>query len=134
MSSISIEDYDPVEDCLDHCSNHFTLAYEVARRSHLILRRGDALVPENNDRVVVVALREVAGGHTAVPPMKIDTGGNEVQDDEPAELIDTGGNEVQDDEPAELIDTGGNEVQDDEPAELQDSVPETAEEDTAATE
>lgn len=88
MSSISREDYDAVEDCLDHCANHFTLAYEVARRSHSILRRGDPLVPENNDRVVVVALREVAGGYTAAPAMKIDVGGNEVQDAESAESVE----------------------------------------------
>ncbi|MGI9346552.1 MAG: DNA-directed RNA polymerase subunit omega [Gammaproteobacteria bacterium] len=59
-----------IADCLEECPNHFNLAYHAAQRAHNILRRGDAQVPENNDRPIIVALREVAAGAYVVEPLK----------------------------------------------------------------
>ena len=57
------------DDCRIHCRNHFSLAYHAARRGQEILRRGDSMVPEGNDKCVVLALREVAKGLQTVAPM-----------------------------------------------------------------
>lgn len=62
------------DDCLEHCPNHFNLAYHAAIRAKQIVRRGDALVPERNDKSVVVALREIARGLSEVKPMSVEKG------------------------------------------------------------
>ena len=51
-----------IDDCLVNCPNHFELAYHAAKRAQQIVRRADALVPEGDDKAIVVALREVARG------------------------------------------------------------------------
>lgn len=49
-----------VEDCLQEGDSYFELAYASARRAREILRRGNPQVPENDDKTVVLALREVS--------------------------------------------------------------------------
>lgn len=49
-----------VEDCLNEGDSYFELAYTSARRAREILRRGNPQVPENDDKAIVVALREAA--------------------------------------------------------------------------
>ena len=52
-----------VEDCLEHVSNRFelvTLAARRARQMHLF--DSDPLVPREDDKVTVIALREIAEG------------------------------------------------------------------------
>lgn len=52
-----------VEDCLDFVENRFELALLAARRARqLLLGRAEPLVPWNNDKPSVVALREFASG------------------------------------------------------------------------
>jgi DNA-directed RNA polymerase subunit omega len=52
-----------VEDCLDRVSNRFQLVVLSSRRArHLTRRPDDALVPWDNDKATVVALREIAEG------------------------------------------------------------------------
>lgn len=58
-----------IDDCREHCPNHFSLAYHAARRAQEILRRGNEQVHDGGDKSVVVALREVAKGLGAVPPL-----------------------------------------------------------------
>jgi len=52
-----------VEDCLKYVDNRFDLVIKAARRAHLLeLGAADPLVPVDNDKPTVVALREIAAG------------------------------------------------------------------------
>ena len=52
-----------VEDCLDHVDNRFELVMLATRRARGLRRFGnDPLVPEENDKPTVIALREIADG------------------------------------------------------------------------
>ena len=53
-----------VEDCLDNLDNRFQLVLIASKRARELNRTGqDPLVPWDNDKATVVALREVAEGH-----------------------------------------------------------------------
>ena len=53
-----------VEDCLDHVENRFELVMLATRRARQMRRYGvDPLVPEENDKPTVIALREIAAGY-----------------------------------------------------------------------
>ena len=49
-----------VEDCLEHIENRFDLVLLAARRARQISRGADPLVPSENDKPTVIALREIA--------------------------------------------------------------------------
>ena len=49
-----------VEDCLEHIENRFDLVLLAARRARQISRGADPLVPPENDKPTVIALREIA--------------------------------------------------------------------------
>ena len=51
-----------VEDCLDNVENRFELVLVAAKRTRQLMRGSDPLVPENRDKVTVIALREIAEG------------------------------------------------------------------------
>ena len=52
-----------VEDCLDHVDNRFELVMLATRRARQMRRYGvDPMVPEENDKATVIALREIAEG------------------------------------------------------------------------
>lgn len=52
-----------VEDCLDHVGNRFELVMLATRRARQMRRYGvDPLLPEENDKPTVIALREIAAG------------------------------------------------------------------------
>jgi DNA-directed RNA polymerase subunit omega len=52
-----------VEDCLDHVDNRFELVMVATRRARQMRRFGaQPLVPEENDKPTVIALREIAAG------------------------------------------------------------------------
>ncbi len=52
-----------VEDCLDHVDNRFELVMLATRRARQLRSFGaHALVPEENDKPTVIALREIAAG------------------------------------------------------------------------
>ncbi len=52
-----------VEDCLRNLKNRFDLVIEASRRAHkLELGAVDPLVPRDNDKPTVIALREIAAG------------------------------------------------------------------------
>lgn len=52
-----------VEDCLEHVDNRFHLVMLATRRARQLRRFGtEALVPEENDKPTVIALREIAAG------------------------------------------------------------------------
>ena len=52
-----------VEDCLDHVDNRFELVMIGSKRARQIATGGrPALVPEENDKPTVIALREIEAG------------------------------------------------------------------------
>lgn len=54
-----------VEDCLEHVENRFALVMVAAKRARQLMRgSADPTVPWENDKATVVALREIASGHT----------------------------------------------------------------------
>ena len=73
-----------VEDCLDHVDNRFDLVMLATRRARGLRTYGnDPLVPEENDKATVIALREIAEG--LISHEMLDT--HEVsQEDEEVEL------------------------------------------------
>jgi DNA-directed RNA polymerase subunit omega len=54
-----------VEDCLQNVKNRFELVLLAAKRARQLSRGSvDPTVPWENDKPTVVALREIANGHT----------------------------------------------------------------------
>jgi DNA-directed RNA polymerase subunit omega len=51
-----------VEDCLKYVENQFDLVLISVRRARQLLAGKEPLVPRNNDKVTVIALREIAEG------------------------------------------------------------------------
>lgn len=51
-----------VEDCLDHVDNRFNLVLLASRRARQLENGVEPLVPWDNDKPTVVALREIAAG------------------------------------------------------------------------
>ena len=49
-----------VEDCLEHIDNRYDLVLLASKRARQIAMGADPLVPMNNDKPTVVALREIA--------------------------------------------------------------------------
>ena len=55
-----------VEDCLEHAENRFKLVLMAAKRARELSHGGkEPLVPRENDKVTVIALREIAEGWEA---------------------------------------------------------------------
>lgn len=52
-----------VEDCLDHVDNRFELVMVGSKRARQLAMQGkEPLVPPENDKPTVIALREIAEG------------------------------------------------------------------------
>lgn len=51
-----------VEDCLDHVENRFELVLEASKRARQLARGASPEVEWDDDKVTVVALREIAEG------------------------------------------------------------------------
>ena len=51
-----------IEDCLDNVDNRFQLVIAAAKRARQISMGADPLVPLENDKPTVIALREIANG------------------------------------------------------------------------
>ncbi len=51
-----------VEDCLDHVDNRFELVLLATKRARQLVNGVEPLVPWENDKPTVVALREIAEG------------------------------------------------------------------------
>lgn len=51
-----------VEDCLDNVANRFELVLTATRRARQLGHGAEALLPEENDKPTVIALREIADG------------------------------------------------------------------------
>ena len=61
-----------VEDCLDHVDNRFDLVLLATKRARQLSKGVDPLLPWENDKPTVMALREIADGlvtyQTVEPP------------------------------------------------------------------
>ncbi len=53
-----------VEDCLDNIENIFEMVLVAAKRARRIAHGADSMVDLENDKPTVLALREIAEGHT----------------------------------------------------------------------
>jgi len=51
-----------VEDCLDNVDNRFDLVLLATKRARQLMNGVDPLIPEENDKPTVIALREIAEG------------------------------------------------------------------------
>lgn len=51
-----------VEDCLDNVDNRFQLVLIASKRAREISNGAEPLVPVDNDKPTVIALREIAAG------------------------------------------------------------------------
>ncbi len=51
-----------VEDCMEHMDNLFDLVLIASKRARRIANGAPVLVPEDNDKPTVIALREIAEG------------------------------------------------------------------------
>ena len=51
-----------VEDCLEKIDNRFDLVLVAARRAHMLKNGASELLPWDNDKPAVLALREIAAG------------------------------------------------------------------------
>jgi DNA-directed RNA polymerase subunit omega len=51
-----------VEDCLENIENRFELVLTATKRARQISNGSDPLIPEENDKPTVIALREIADG------------------------------------------------------------------------
>lgn len=55
-----------VEDCLEHVDNRFQLVMLSTKRSRQLATQGsEPLVPRENDKPTVLALREIAAGRVS---------------------------------------------------------------------
>jgi len=59
-----------VEDCLENIDNRFELVLTATKRARQIGHGAEALVPEENDKPTVIALREIAAG--LIDPERVD--------------------------------------------------------------
>ena len=60
-----------VEDCLQYVENRFDLVLKAAKRAHLLeLGGADPMVPRDNDKPTVIALREIAAGYDVTQPVE----------------------------------------------------------------
>jgi DNA-directed RNA polymerase subunit omega len=60
-----------VEDCLENVDNLFQLVLLASQRARRLANGAEATVPHDNDKVTVIALREIAEGNIT-PEMLIE--------------------------------------------------------------
>ena len=51
-----------VEDCLEHVDNRFDLVVRATRRARQMRRGAEPMLPTEDDKTTVIALREIAAG------------------------------------------------------------------------
>lgn len=72
-----------VEDCLGHVDNRFDLVLTATKRARQLLNSGiEPLVPWENDKATVVALREIASGKLDIS--KLDDINRQYEDEQDA--------------------------------------------------
>lgn len=51
-----------IEDCLENIDNRFRLVLTATKRARQIAHGAESMLPEENDKPTVLALREIAAG------------------------------------------------------------------------
>jgi len=75
-----------VEDCLEHVDNRFELVLLSTKRARQIANGKAPLVPWDNDKPTVVALREIAEGLVSMDTVnKIDAQSEAAEEEDPFE-------------------------------------------------
>ena len=74
-----------VQDCLDNLDNRFELVMVASRRARQIYMGADPMVPRENDKPTVIALREIASG--LVKADILDARGPIIDTDQPLEEL-----------------------------------------------
>jgi DNA-directed RNA polymerase subunit omega len=81
-----------VEDCLENVDNRFQLVLVAAKRTRQLIAGAEPCIERENDKLTVVALREIADGFVtstvlddSVPPVGLET------EDETPDQTDTSG-------------------------------------------
>ena len=59
-----------VEDCLDHVDNRFELVLLASKRARQLVGGKEAMLPWENDKPTVMALREISEGKVTVDILK----------------------------------------------------------------
>ena len=59
-----------VEDCLSNVDNRFDLVLLATKRARQLSRGVEPLLPWENDKVTVVALREIAAGEVGLEMLR----------------------------------------------------------------
>ena len=80
-----------VEDCIDKVDNLFQLVLVATKRARQLSNGAEARVEWDNDKPTVVALREIAEGHTTVAVLDEPDGPDKVEEQpipEPVPLDD----------------------------------------------
>ncbi|MES9960183.1 MAG: DNA-directed RNA polymerase subunit omega [Sedimenticola sp.] len=89
-----------VEDCLDHVDNRFDLVLLATKRARQLVNGVDPLLPWENDKPTVMALREIADGlvddNTVAPKQE-----EEIEIDLEAEEMQAEGATIEAQSPAE---------------------------------
>jgi DNA-directed RNA polymerase subunit omega len=67
-----------VEDCLEHVDNRFELVLVSAKRARQLAKGVEPLLPWENDKPTVMALREIAAG--LIEPQTLEEGDRAAQD------------------------------------------------------
>jgi DNA-directed RNA polymerase subunit omega len=67
-----------VEDCLEHVDNRFELVLVASKRARQLAKGVEPLLPWENDKSTVMALREVAAG--LIEPQTLEEGDRAAQD------------------------------------------------------
>ena len=76
-----------VEDCLTNLDNRFDLVLIAAKRARQLSNGVDPLIPWENDKPTVVALREIAEGHITRDILAVKEETEESIDDELAAAL-----------------------------------------------
>ena len=71
-----------IEDCLHHVPNRFDLVILAAKRARQLIAGAEPLVPINNDKVTVLALREIAAGLIDLKALAKETPGKRKKEEE----------------------------------------------------
>jgi DNA-directed RNA polymerase subunit omega len=75
-----------VEDCLGKVENRFQLVLVASRRARQLTMGHEPLVPWENDKPTVVALREIAEDRLDIPTSPQDSNASPRASDESAEI------------------------------------------------
>ena len=114
-----------VEDCLEHVDNRFELVLLATKRARQLTYGVEAMVPEENDKPTVIALREIAEGLVSKDILN--------QPDEPELFIETQQEVVEGQEEVDSIAEevrlllAETEAEEDEPSSDQEQVEDTVE-------